>query len=219
MSQLNSPYPNFHPTYPDLVGNPSALLKSTKKHIRWRNPTTKKCSEVKSWVYWSSRCRVSDVGLRLFFWREDFWDWKTTWQKKSSYMFLALENHCWCIIVSLDPHTKTSNTKCFWAPFLFANSVFFFQSLPFWRTASSPVLQANFVSDGCFSTPKILGVSWIHVWLEACVFFRETWAAQAITLSCFEDVYVEINSKRKQNMGKNKILIPVFFTGILSKWV
>lgn len=218
MSQLNSPYPNFHPTYPDLVGNPSALLKSTKKHIRWRNPTTKKCSEVKSWVYWSSRCRVSDVGLRLFFWREDFWDWKTTWQKKSSYMFLALENHCWCIIVSLDPHTKTSNTKCFWAPFLFANSVFFFSRFPFGELLHLRCFKLISFLMGFFQRRKYLVFHGSMFDLKH-VFFRETWAAQAITLSCFEDVYVEINSKRKQNMGKNKILIPVFFTGILSKWV
>ena len=79
------------------------------------------------------------------------------------------------IYVSCFWKTTVGVSLCHWIPTpkqvkkLFLSAIFvcqfcfFFQSLPFWRTASSPVLQANVVSDGFFSTPKILGVSWTHV--------------------------------------------------------
>lgn len=119
----------------------------------------KNASEVKSWVYWSSRCLLRMFLSPVVFWRRIFETEKQHGKRSLIYVSCFWKTTVGVSLCHWIPTPKQVN--CFWVPFLFANSVFF-QSLPFWRTASSPVLQANFVSDGflfnaentwCFEDP------------------------------------------------------------------
>lgn len=103
------------------------------------NQRPKNVTEVKSWVYWSSRCRngfwrlFSDQGMSCVCWKRcsfggRIFETEKQHGKRSSHIcFLFLENHCcfstriWqkyhdialCIIVSLDPYPKTSKAISF----------------------------------------------------------------------------------------------------------